>query len=124
MNSPISETTIIEAHDRIRPYIHRTTVMTSASIDELAGCHLFFKCENLQNVGAFKARGALNAVLSLSKDELKNGVATHSSGNHGQAVARAALITGTKAYIIMPRNAAEIKKKGVRAYDGEIIECE
>lgn len=124
MISPISRQTIIEAHERIRPYIHHTPVMTSGSIDEIAGCQLFFKCENLQNVGAFKARGALNAVLSLSKEARRHGVATHSSGNHGQAVARAAQLTGIKAYIIMPNNASEIKKKGVRTYGGEIIECE
>lgn len=116
--------TILEAHERVKPYIHRTPVMTSKSIDELAGCSFYFKCENLQNVGAFKARGALNAVLSLSREERANGVATHSSGNHGQAVARAAKIAGIKAYIVMPRNAADIKKRGVRAYGGEIIECE
>lgn len=124
MIHPITKESIQDAHERIRPFIHRTPVMTSASIDEIAGCRLFFKCENLQNVGAFKARGALNAVLSLSQEQRSRGVATHSSGNHGQAVARAAMMNGIKAYIIMPSNAAEIKKKGVQAYGGEIIECE
>lgn len=115
---------IEEAHERIRPYIHRTPVLTSGSINQIAGCSIFFKCENLQKVGAFKARGALNAILSLPSEMRSKGVATHSSGNHGQAVARAAQITGCKAYIVMPSNATEMKKKGVRAYGGEIIECE
>jgi len=98
--------------------------MTSASIDALAGCNVFFKCENFQKVGAFKARGAMNAVLSLSKEDQEKGVATHSSGNHAQALARAAKIVGTRAYIVMPKTAPEIKKKGVRAFGGEITECE
>jgi threonine dehydratase len=115
---------IEEAHERIRPYIHRTPVMTSHSLDEIAGCQVFFKCENLQKVGAFKARGAMNAVLSLSREERAKGVATHSSGNHAQALARAARIMGIKSYIVMPRTAPEIKKRGVRAYGGEIFECE
>lgn len=112
------------AHDRILPYIHRTPVMTSASIDELAGCSIFFKCENFQKVGAFKARGAMNAILKLSPEERRKGVATHSSGNHAQALARAAKILGVPSYIVMPRTAPEIKKRGVRAYGGEIFECE
>lgn len=120
----ITKDSIEAAHIRIKPYVHRTPVMTSASLNKLAGCNLFFKCENLQNVGAFKARGAMNATLSLSKDDLAKGVATHSSGNHGQALARAAQLLGTNAYIVMPRTAPEIKKKGVRAFGGEIIECE
>lgn len=120
----ITQQTIIEAHDRIRNYIHETPVMTSQSLDEIAGCSMHFKCENFQKVGAFKSRGAMNAVLSLSREERARGVATHSSGNHAQALARAARIMGTKAYIVMPRNAPEIKKQGVRAYGGEIFECE
>lgn len=120
----ITQQTIIEAHDRIRPFIHLTPVLTSSGLDEIAGCSLFFKCENLQKVGAFKARGAMNAVLSLSREERARGVATHSSGNHAQALARAAKIMGTKAFIVMPRTAPEIKKKGVIAYGGEISECE
>lgn len=117
-------TSIRAAHDRIQPYIHRTPVMTSASIDALAGCSIFFKCENFQKVGAFKARGAMNAILKLSPEERRKGVATHSSGNHAQALARAAKILGVPSYIVMPRTAPEIKKRGVRAYGGEIFECE
>jgi threonine dehydratase len=112
------------AHDRILSHIHRTPVMTSASIDALAGCSIFFKCENFQKVGAFKARGAMNAILKLSPEERRKGVATHSSGNHAQALARAAKILGVPSYIVMPRTAPEIKKRGVRAYGGEIFECE
>lgn len=112
------------AHQRIQSYVHHTPVLTSASIDEIAGCHIFFKCENFQKVGAFKSRGAMNAALKLSPEQLKRGVATHSSGNHAQALARAAKILGIKSYIVMPRTAPEIKKKGVRAYGGEIFECE
>lgn len=120
----ITAQTIIEAHARIKPYVLKTLVLTSESIDEIAGCQVFFKCENLQHIGAFKARGAMNAALSLSKDELAQGIATHSSGNHAQAIARAAKILNAKAYIIMPRTAPEIKKKGVIEWGGEIFECE
>ncbi len=115
---------IISAHERIKPYIHQTPVITSASVDEMAGCSLFFKCENFQKVGAFKARGAMNASLKLSKEQLTKGIATHSSGNHAQALARAAKILGIKSYIVMPRTSPEIKKRGVRGYGGEIFECE
>jgi threonine dehydratase len=115
---------IEQAHDRIRAYIHRTPVLTSSSLDGIAGCEIYFKCENFQKVGAFKARGAMNAVLSLSREERAKGVATHSSGNHAQALARAAKIMGIKSYIVMPRTSPEIKKKGVKGYGGEIFECE
>ncbi len=124
MNHPIDKLRIEQAHDRIRPYIHRTPVLTSASLDEIAGCSVFFKCENFQKVGAFKARGAMNAALSLSAEQRAKGLATHSSGNHAQALARAAGILGVKSYIVMPRTAPEIKKRGVRGYGGEIFECE
>ncbi|MCX7636905.1 MAG: pyridoxal-phosphate dependent enzyme [Cyclobacteriaceae bacterium] len=120
----ITRETIEQAHERIKPYIHRTPVMTSAGLNEVAGCSLYFKCENFQKIGAFKARGAVNAVLSLSPEARSKGIATHSSGNHAQAVARAARIAGVPAYIVMPRNAPEIKKRGVRAYGGQIFECE
>ena len=123
MNLPDFDS-IRAAHERIRPYIHRTPVMTSASIDAMTGCSLFFKCENFQKVGAFKARGAMNAILKLSPEDRRKGVATHSSGNHAQALARAAKILGVPSYIVMPRTAPEIKKRGVRAYGGEIFECE
>lgn len=120
----ITQQTIIEAHSRIKPFIHQTPVLTSGSLDEMAGCMLFFKSENFQKVGAFKSRGAMNAVLSLSREQRARGVATHSSGNHAQALARAAKIMGTKAYIVMPRTAPQIKKQGVIGYGGEIFECE
>jgi threonine dehydratase len=123
-NMTITKESIGAAHERIKPYIHHTPVLTSASIDEIAGCSLFFKCENFQKVGAFKSRGAMNAALKLSTEQLKKGIATHSSGNHAQALARAAKILGVKSYIVMPRTAPEIKKRGVRGYGGEIFECE
>lgn len=116
--------TITEAHERIKPYVSHTPVMTSRSINERAGCQVFFKCENFQKVGAFKSRGAMNAALLLSPQERLKGIATHSSGNHAQAMARAAKILGTKSYIVMPRTAPEIKKRGVKGYGGEIFECE
>jgi len=116
--------TIIEAHERIKAYISRTPVMTSQSVNERTGCSVFFKCENFQKVGAFKARGAMNAALSLSPEQRAKGIATHSSGNHAQAIARAAKILGIKSYIVMPRTAPEIKKRGVLGYGGEIFECE
>jgi len=124
MNTVPTKDSIAAAHERIKPYIHHTPVMTSASVDETAGCHLFFKCENFQKVGAFKSRGAMNAALKLSPEQLSKGLATHSSGNHAQALARAAKILGTKSYIVMPRTAPEIKKRGVRGYGGEIFECD
>jgi len=111
-------------HERIKPFIHQTPVLSSTSINELAGCEIFFKCENFQKIGAFKARGGMNAVLSLTKEEQKKGITTHSSGNHAQAIALAAKTVGTKAYIVMPSNAPIIKKNGVKALRGEIIECE
>lgn len=120
----ITKESIEQAHERIKQYIHRTPVYTCKAIDDMAGCSLFFKCENLQKVGAFKARGAMNAILSLSKDELSKGVATHSSGNHAQALARAAKVLGVPSYIVMPRTAPAIKKAGVEGYGGEITECE
>lgn len=115
---------IRDTHQKIRTYIIKTPVLSSDFINELAGCHVFFKCENLQKIGAFKARGGMNAVLSLSKEEQQKGITTHSSGNHAQAIALAAKAVGTKAYIVMPSNAPEIKKNGVKYLDGEIIECE
>jgi threonine dehydratase len=123
-SSVITKSAIEEAHKRIIPFIHRTPVLTCASIDDVAGCTIFFKSENFQKIGAFKARGAMNAALSLSPDMLRKGLATHSSGNHAQALARAAKILGVKSYIVMPRTAPDIKKKGVRAFGGEIFECE
>ncbi len=115
---------IIATHDRIRSYIHRTPVLESASINALTGCQVYFKCENFQKIGAFKARGGMNAVLSLSKERQQKGLTTHSSGNHAQAIALAAKSVGTTAYIVMPSNAPKIKKRGVEALGGKIIECE
>jgi threonine dehydratase len=112
------------AHERIRDKIHRTPIMTSETLDSLAGSRLFFKCENLQKVGAFKARGATNAVLLLSAAEAASGVVTHSSGNHAAALARAAKLRGIPAYIVMPSNAPHAKQASVRRYGGEIILCE
>lgn len=115
---------IKETHEKIKPYIRHTPVLSSEFINELAGCHVFFKCENLQKIGAFKARGGINAVLRLSKEEQQMGITTHSSGNHAQAIALAAKAVGTKAYIVMPSNAPDIKKNGVKYLGAEIIECE
>jgi threonine dehydratase len=115
---------IEQAQRRIIGYIQSTPVLRSAGLDEMAGCELFFKCENFQKIGAFKARGAMNAALLLSPEEKVKGIATHSSGNHAQAVARAAKILGIKAYIVMPNNSSEMKRRGVAGYGGEIFLCE
>lgn len=120
----ITRQDIEAAHLRIQPYVTNTPVLTSDVLDELVGAKLYFKCENLQKIGAFKARGAMNAILSLAPDALSKGVATHSSGNHAQALARAAKLMGVKSYIVMPHTAPEIKKRGVRSFGGEIFECE
>jgi len=114
---------IKSAHSRIKPYIHHTPVLKSQLINEMFDCEIFFKCENFQKVGAFKFRGATNAVLSLSKDEKKSGVVTHSSGNHAAALALAARMNGVKAYIVMPENAPEVKKNAVAGYGAEITYC-
>jgi threonine dehydratase len=114
---------ITEAHQRIAPYIHRTPVTTSRSLDAMAGCELFFKCENFQKIGAFKIRGGMNAALSLSADDLAKGLATHSSGNHAQAIAYAAQKLGTRAYIVMPETSPTVKLEAVRGYGGEITLC-
>jgi threonine dehydratase len=112
--------TIEEAHKRISPFIHRTALLTNQTISELVGAEVFLKCENLQKVGAFKARGAMNAVLSLNETEKAKGVATHSSGNHGQALAWAAKQMGIPAYIVMPSNSPEVKKAAVKGYGAEV----
>lgn len=112
------------AAERIRPYAHRTPVMTCASLDQKLGTQLFLKCENLQKVGAFKFRGACNAVFSLSEAEAARGVATHSSGNHAQALALSAQLRGIPAYIVMPSNAPAVKKAAVAGYGGQITYCE
>lgn len=115
---------IIEAQRRIAPYIERTQVMISYPLDELAGALLFFKCENLQLSGSFKIRGAANAVFSLSEAEAARGVVTHSSGNHGAALALAAQLRGVRAWVVMPRNAPKVKVRAVQAYGAEITFCE
>lgn len=112
------------AHDRIRPHIYRTPVLTNARLNAACGGKLFFKCENLQKVGAFKARGATNAVFSLADVEALRGVATHSSGNHAAAVARAAKLRGIPAHIVMPSNSAKPKIRVVEGYGGKITFCD
>ena len=112
------------AHERIRDKITRTPVLTSDALDGQAGASLFFKCENLQKIGAFKARGATNAVFLLSESQAKNGVVTHSSGNHAAAVARAAQLRGIPAYIVMPTNVPKAKQMSVRRHGGQITFCE
>jgi threonine dehydratase len=114
---------IIEAAGRISGYVHHTPMLTSRQINHIAGCSLYFKCENFQKIGAFKARGAVNATLSLSEAKRKNGIATHSSGNHAQALAYAGSIVGIKSYIVMPENAPSIKIEAVKGYGAEIIFC-
>ncbi len=119
----INSLIIQDAAGRIEKYVHKTPVITCANLDKIAGATIFFKCENLQKAGAFKSRGAVNAVFSLSNDELKNGVCTHSSGNHAAALARAASLRNTKAYVVMPNNSSKVKIAAVRNYQGEIIFC-
>ncbi len=114
---------INQAAERIFPYIHRTPIISSQRINKLLNADIYFKCENLQKVGAFKTRGAVNAVFSLKTDELSNGVATHSSGNHAQALARAASLRGIKAYIVMPDDSSKVKIEAVKAYGGIITFC-
>ena len=120
----INKNDLIKCHDRIKPFIHNTPVLTSSSIDRIIGAKLFFKCDNFQKMGAFKMRGAANAILQLSEDQKKRGVVTHSSGNFAQALSLAANSIGIKAYIVMPSNATEIKKIAVKGYMGKLVECE
>ena len=122
--APVTLNDIRAAAQRIAPYIHRTPVMSSQQINAEAGCEIFFKCENLQKVGAFKARGAHNAMLKLTPAKLAKGVATHSSGNHAAALALAASHFDVPAYIVMPDNALTSKVAAVRAYGGDIHFCE
>lgn len=112
------------AHLLISPHIHKTPVLSSEALNLLAGAKLYFKCENFQKIGAFKARGACNAVMSLSEKEASKGIVTHSSGNHGQAVAYAAALRGVPAYIVMPHNTNKAKVDGVKAYNGQVLFCE
>jgi threonine dehydratase len=116
--------TILAAHERIQPHVHRTLVLTSERLDKSSGAPLFFKCENLQKIGAFKARGATNAVFALDDAMARHGVATHSSGNHGAAVARAAKLRGIPAHIVMPSNSAKVKIRAIEGYGAQIVFCE
>lgn len=115
---------ILAAAERIEPFIHRTPVVTSRSIDQICGAEIFFKCENLQKAGAFKARGATNAVMSLPSEDMKRGVATHSSGNHAAALSMAARNRGITAFIVMPGNSSKVKIAAVQSYGGKITFCE
>jgi threonine dehydratase len=124
MNGDPTFEDVLAAAERIRGYVHRTPVMTSSAIDGIVGAHLYFKCENLQKVGAFKARGATNAVLSLEDQAAERGVATHSSGNHAAALAYAAGIRGVPAHVVMPSSAPPVKEAAVAGYGAVITECE
>jgi len=117
-------TDIIRARNIIKPYIHRTPVHTSFAIDQMCGCRLFFKCEQFQKVGAFKFRGATHAVLTLDEQDSRKGVATHSSGNHAQALSLAARNRGIEAHIVMPQTAPKVKVEAVAAYGGKITFCQ
>ena len=119
----ITKEILQETQQRIKPFVHRTPIMSSQLINEIAGVEIYFKCENFQKMGAFKMRGATNAILQLSETEREFGVATHSSGNFAQALALAAKLQGIKAYVVMPSNAPEIKKTAVKGYGGDVIEC-
>lgn len=115
---------MLVAHERIKPHVHRTPVLTSSYLNELTGAELFFKCENLQKAGAFKARGASNAVFGLTEEQAARGVATHSSGNHGTCLAYAAGRRGIPCTVVMPHTAPQAKKDAVRGYGGRVVECE
>jgi threonine dehydratase len=115
---------IEQAAVRISPYIHRTIVVSSQRLNNLLDAEIYFKCENLQKTAAFKARGATNAVFSLTEEEIMNGVITHSSGNHAQGLARAAMLRNTKAYIVMPEDSSKVKIEAVKSYGGIISFCE
>jgi len=121
---PPSWEAIVAAHARIAPRIHRTPVMTSASLNAMTGAQLFFKCDNLQKTGSFKIRGASNAILSLTDEQVARGIVTQSSGNHGAAVACAAAWRGAPAWIVMPKNAPAVKAKAIEGYGGKIVYCE
>src|SRR5258708_13835748 len=114
---------ILDAHARIAPRIHRTPVLTSASLDAMTGARLFFKCENLQKTGSFKIRGATNSIFSLSDEEASRGIVTQSSGNHGAAVACASVWPGVPAFVVMPNNAPHVKIRAIQAYARKITFC-
>ena len=131
MNNPTAEIMyiptyddVLEAHERIKPYIHETPILTSRFLNNLTGTELFFKCENLQKAAAFKVRGACNAVFGLSDEKAKIGVATHSSGNHALSLSYAAGRRGIPVTVVMPSTAPQAKKDAVIGYGGVIVECE
>ena len=119
----ITKATIEAAANRIAPYIHNTPIMTCKSINEIYGLDLYFKCENFQKIGAFKIRGGMNACLQLTNEQLEKGVATHSSGNHAQALAFASKMLGIKAYIVMPESSPQVKVNAVKGYGAEVTIC-
>ena len=120
----ITKQHIQDAHERIKPFIHKTPVLSSKTLNTISGAELFFKCENFQKIGAFKIRGGMNAVLSLPEEKRRKGIATHSSGNHAQAIAFAAKEVGTKAFIVMPENSPKVKVDAVKGYGAEVFFCE
>ena len=115
---------LIDCHERIKPFIHNTPVLTSRLLNEISDANLYFKCENFQRMGAFKMRGAANAIMQLTHEQKKNGVVTHSSGNFAQALSLSAKNLGVKAYIVMPSSAPQVKKEAVKGYGGILVECE
>jgi len=121
---PITWQTIQTAHVRLAPYIHRAPIMTSSSLDALVGARIFFKCENFQKTGSFKIRGASNAIFSLTDDEVRHGIVTQSSGNHGAAVACAAAWRKVPAWIVMPKNSSAVKRQAIEGYGGRVVLCE
>jgi threonine dehydratase len=123
LNNPPDLNTIIQSAKRIEPYIHKTPVYKSDNLNNIVKAKVFFKCENFQKAGAFKSRGAINAVFLLSENEIKKGVCTHSSGNHAAALSRAAKLRGSKAYIVMPENSSQVKIAAVKNYGGIITFC-
>jgi threonine dehydratase len=123
-SQPVTWEAIQAAHARIAPRIHRTPTLTSSSLDKLIGARAFFKCENLQKTGSFKIRGASNAIFSLTDDEVRHGIVTQSSGNHGAAVACAAAWRGVPAWIVMPKNSSAVKRQAIEGYGGRVVLCE
>jgi len=119
----VQKKSLLACHERIKPFIHNTPVLTSSAINEMVGAELFFKCENFQKMGAYKMRGATNAIIQLTDKQKKAGVVTHSSGNFAQALSLAAKSLGVPAYIVMPESAPKVKKIAVEGYGGHIIEC-
>lgn len=115
---------LIDCHERIKPFIHNTPILTSRLLNKIVGGQLYFKCENFQRMGAFKMRGAANAIMQLTEEQKQHGVVTHSSGNFAQALSLSAQSLGVKAFIVMPSSAPQVKKEAVKGYGGILIECE